>query len=48
VKRDLLPSDEAQDWIIPSNLLGMMDDPRFEKKAGSEHVGDSASVAAHA
>jgi hypothetical protein len=28
----MLPSDEAQDWIIPSNLLGMMDDPRFEKK----------------
>jgi hypothetical protein len=23
---------EPQDWIIPSDLLGMMNDPRFEKK----------------
>jgi signal transduction histidine kinase len=28
--------------------LRLVRDPRFEKKAGSEHVGDSASLAAHA
>jgi hypothetical protein len=41
----MLPSDEAQDWIAPSELLEMMNDPRFEKKAGIESDDQTESVA---
>jgi hypothetical protein len=34
----MVESDPAKDWIRPSDLLGMMSDPRFEKKAGREEA----------